>query len=150
MRFWLVVLVATFTLLCGSASAHVPNSSKANAQVCHTQGSIKKLNCLLIDTSVQVAQKHHAPTPTPVYIPERAMRSHPSYFLHPQQQALYLLAYTLAQDTPLYARTWVHEQSTVHVPWFMVNAQPNSGLVDNYKPANLTYRSRLLYEQLPA
>ncbi len=146
MRFWLIAMVAVLTVLCGSASAYAPKTSASHMQICHVQSPADQLGCVSSDINVQGAQKHHAPTPKPVQLPERAMRTHPSYFMHPEQQPMYLLAYTLAQDAPLCELSPIGEQIRAQVPWFMVNSQPNSGLIDNCKPANLTYRSRLTYE----
>ena len=154
MRNWLVILIALLTLLCGSALSYAPQSQNASSTAtsylwCGAQTASADMSCYGGEREL-VAQHHHAPSPTPVQLPERAMRSHPSYFLHPEQQPLYLLAITLAQDDSIHAHAQSITTSAPSIPWFISACREKTGLIDNCKPANLTYRSRLLFELLPA
>ncbi|MFC3033041.1 hypothetical protein ACFOEE_10955 [Pseudoalteromonas fenneropenaei] len=89
--------------------------------------------------------KHQLPAPHPVELPERSRLTHPSYFLHPEQQPDYQLLYALAEpDIPRVLR--FRQSKPLAPPWYKCASRPRTGAIDNCQPANLTYRARLTYQ----
>ncbi|WP_462170310.1 hypothetical protein [Pseudoalteromonas xiamenensis] len=88
---------------------------------------------------------HQLPAPHPVELPERSRVTHPSYFLHPDQQPNYLLVYTLA-DTEICRDVQYRPEKPEIQPWYQCASRPRTGAIDNCQPANLTYRARLTYQ----
>ncbi|CCQ09460.1 hypothetical protein PALB_3010 [Pseudoalteromonas luteoviolacea B = ATCC 29581] len=81
-----------------------------------------------------------------VELPERNRLTHPSYFLHPAQRADYQLVFVLADDDP--PRTLVYRTNRFNItPWYFGDTRARRGLINDCQPANLTYRSLLLFEQ---
>ncbi|AUJ72051.1 MULTISPECIES: hypothetical protein [Pseudoalteromonas] len=75
-------------------------------------------------------------------LPERERTSHPSYFLHPKQQAEYALVFELAAEKYIPASVYDINRPKP-VPWYMCDTRPNNGFIDNCKPANLTFKGSL-------
>ncbi len=154
MRAFLIIWVAAVTLVLASALGAGQFSqqsySPAPTALCVAQQVQSTVPCITSAFGMDMdAKQHQAPTSHPVQLPQRAMGSHPSYFLHPEQQPLYLLAYTLAQQDEPSRLDKIRLTPRTDLPWYMHTCLPNSGLLDNCKAANLTYRSRLLYHSLP-
>ncbi|NUZ10133.1 hypothetical protein HUZ36_05010 [Pseudoalteromonas sp. McH1-7] len=79
------------------------------------------------------------------FLPERERSNHPSYFLHPKQQAEYALAFALAE--PKYVPTMVYQMEKPNdLPWYMSDTRPANGSIDTCKPANLIFKGRLSYD----
>ncbi|MEJ6474682.1 hypothetical protein [Pseudoalteromonas piscicida] len=77
-------------------------------------------------------------------LPERERTSHPSYFLHPQQQAEYALVFALAEHR--YIPAAIYEiNGPEPLPWYICDTRPNNGFIDNCKPANLLFKGRINY-----
>ncbi|WP_105255558.1 hypothetical protein [Pseudoalteromonas sp. T1lg75] len=153
-RAFLIIWVAAVTLVLASALGAGQFSqqsySPAPTALCVAQQVQSTVPCITSAFGMDMdAKQHQAPTSHPVQLPQRAMGSHPSYFLHPEQQPLYLLAYTLAQQDEPSRLDKIRLTPRTDLPWYMHTCLPNSGLLDNCKAANLTYRSRLLYDSLP-
>ncbi|WP_138550175.1 hypothetical protein [Pseudoalteromonas rubra] len=88
---------------------------------------------------------HSQPATYPAQLPSQSRLTHPSYFLHPDQQPDYELLYVFA-DPDLYrvSQQYVHQPLTR--PWHQCATRARTGLINDCQPANLTYRARLTYQ----
>lgn len=146
MRNGIIMVIVLMTLLLSSASALAhTHTTTAESSLCSLIVQEPML-CSFDDVSADGASEHQRPAPHPAQLPERAMRTHPSYFLHPEQQPLYLLAYTLAQHTAPFKQRFKAPPASHFEPWYIAREQKKCGLINHCQAANLTYRSRLHYE----
>lgn len=88
---------------------------------------------------------HSQPASYPAQLPSQNRLTHPSYFLHPDQQPDYDLLYVFA-DPDLYrvSQQYIHQPLTR--PWHQCATRARTGLINDCQPANLTYRARLTYQ----
>ncbi|MEK0160365.1 hypothetical protein WLQ65_14685 [Pseudoalteromonas piscicida] len=145
-----LLILLWVTAACATGTSDINFSHTADMH----STSVENIALKRLANTEQLASKPSPATPIKISVetthhekgllPERERTSHPSYFLHPKQQAEYALVFELAAEKYVPASVYDINRPKP-VPWYMCDTRPNNGFIDNCKPANLTFKGSLSF-----